>query len=342
MYAMDQDVRALALLSGGLDSSLAVKLVLEQGIDVIGIKFNSPFCTCDQGGRCYAREIARQFGIPFRTVAKGEEYLSFIRNPKHGYGSGMNPCIDCRIFMFKKAKKMAQEVGAKFFVTGEVLNQRPMSQYLKALKTIEKEAGLEGKILRPLSAKYLLKTEPEIQGWIDREKLMAIKGRSRKTQITLAQEAGIETYACAAGGCLLTHKEFANKLRDLFKYRKRVTWNDILLLKVGRHFRLCRNKIIVGRNKSDNNVLLSRKQKTDYVFEVPGHGGPITILQGVKSTRAIAIAARLTASYSDCIDKQVLVQYGRSRAVHHVIVRPMIPEKRRELNLTYAGRYQTQ
>jgi tRNA-specific 2-thiouridylase len=312
------------------------------GCNVIGIKFTSPFCTCDQGGRCYAREIARQFDIPFRTVAKGVEYLKVIRNPKHGYGSGMNPCIDCRIFMFKKAKKMAEEVGAEFFVTGEVLNQRPMSQYLKALKTIEKEAGLEGKILRPLSAKYLPKTEPERKGWVDREKLMAIKGRSRKTQITLAQEAGIETYACAAGGCLLTHKEFANKLGDLFRHRRWVTWNDILLLKVGRHFRFCRNKIIVGRNELENSVLLSRKQKTDYIFEVPEHGSPITILQGMKSKKAIAIAARLTASYSDCIEEQVLVKYGRSRAVRNIIARQMIPEKRKELNLTCAGRYRAQ
>ncbi|MCP2604965.1 7-cyano-7-deazaguanine synthase, partial [Candidatus Aminicenantes bacterium AH-873-B07] len=159
-------MKALALLSGGLDSTLAVKLVLEQGIDVIAIKFTSPFCLCNQKGKCYAIEVAKKFDIPIKVINKGKEYLKIIKNPKYGYGSGMNPCIDCRIFMLRKAKKYAKELGAKFIFTGEVLNERPMSQHFKALKIIEKEAGLKGKIVRPLSAKLLPKTEAEKKGWI--------------------------------------------------------------------------------------------------------------------------------------------------------------------------------
>lgn len=209
-----------------------------------------------------------------------------------------------------------------------------MSQYFRALKIIEREAGLEGKVLRPLSARYLPKTEPEMKGWVDRERLLAIKGRGRKTQIALAKEAGIEEYACAAGGCLLTDKEFANKLRDLFRHKRSVGWNDILLLKIGRHFRFSRNKIIVGRNESENKLLLSRKQKTDYIFEVPGHGSPITLLQGTKSSEAIVIAARLTARYSDCRKKRVPVKYGRNSFVRSVFVEQMTQEEMCRLKIT--------
>lgn len=331
---MDKDVKALALMSGGLDSSLAVELILEQGIFVSGIKFSSPFCTCDQKGRCYSAEIASQFGIPFRIVSKGEDYLEVIRNPKYGYGSEINPCIDCRIYMLKKAKKIAEDSGANFIITGEVLGQRPMSQYRKALKIIECEAGLEGKILRPLSAKLLPMTEPEKKGWVDREKLLTITGRSRKKQLKLAKEKGIDEFACAAGGCMLTQEEFASKLRDLFKHKKQIGWRDASLLKVGRHFRFGESKIIVGRNELENKVLLARKQETDYIFEVPDYGSPVTILQDVKSEEAIVTAARLTAMYSDCDEKQVLVKYGESELAKDIVVQPTTQEEANELNLT--------
>lgn len=331
---MDKDIKALALLSGGLDSSLATKLILEQDINVTGIKFNSPFCNCDQKGRCYAKEIAEQFGIPFRIISKGEEYLEIIRNPKYGYGSGINPCIDCRIYMLSKARKIAEDSGANFIITGEVLGQRPMSQYKKALEIIESEAGLEGKILRPLSAKHLPETEPEIKGWVDRKKLLAIQGRSRKIQLAKAKEIGIDEFACAAGGCLLTQREFANKLNDLFKHKKQVTWYDASLLKIGRHFRSRKNKIVVGRNELENKVLISRKDETDYIFEVPDYGSPITILQGVKSKEAILTAARLTAKYSDCDEEKILVKYGRSKPIKSIIVKSLTQEEADKLNLT--------
>lgn len=316
-------MKAVALLSGGLDSTLAVKLILDQGIDVIALKFSSPFCLCDQGGKCHALEAARKFNIPLKTMYKGEDYLKVLRKPKFGYGSGMNPCVDCRIFMLKKAKAYAEEIGAQFIFTGEVLNERPMSQHYKTLKIIEREAGLEGKIVRPLSAKLLPETEAEKMGWVDRNQLLDIRGRSRKPQIALAKKLEITDYPCPSGGCLLTYKEFANKVRDLFKHKKRVTLKDVELLKVGRHFRLGENKVIVGRNEAENKTLLRLKNKTDYAFEVPDCGSPITILQDKKLKDAIEFAARLTAAYSDAQGDEVLVKYGRLELSRKITVTPM-------------------
>ncbi|MBU2495290.1 MAG: hypothetical protein KJ935_02140, partial [Candidatus Omnitrophica bacterium] len=273
-------ILALILLSGGLDSALAAKLVLDQGIALIGVQFTSPFCLCNQGGKCHAASIAVNLGIPYQMVPKGEAYLKIVRKPKFGYGSGMNPCIDCRIFILKKAAKIAKKVGAKFIVTGEVLGQRPMSQYLHALKIIDRETGLGGKILRPLSAKLLSETEPEKRGWVDRQKLLAIEGRSRKPQLALAGKLSINDYACAAGGCLLTMEQFAKKLKDLFQRKVKITLTDIGLLKLGRHFQYHQNQIIVGRDRGENEALLELKPKEDYLFEVPIGGSPITILQG--------------------------------------------------------------
>ncbi|MEM4703822.1 MAG: hypothetical protein QXJ02_01975, partial [Candidatus Bathyarchaeia archaeon] len=272
-------VKALAMLSGGLDSILATKLILEQNIDVEAINFVSPFCLCKKGG-CGAPETAKQLGIPLKVMNVGEEYLRIVRKPKFGYGKNMNPCIDCRIFMLKKAKQYAKKIGAAFIFTGEVLDERPMSQHMKALNLIEKEAGLEGKILRPLSAKLMKETEAEKKGLVNREKLLDIRGRSRKRQFELAKNFHIVDYPCPAGGCLLTCKEFANKLKDLFQHKKRVSIRDVQLLKVGRHFRLGENKIIVGRNEAENKTLLQMKKKQEFYFEAQGCGSPITLLQG--------------------------------------------------------------
>ena len=306
----EQKMKALALLSGGLDSTLAVKLILNQGIEVETINFVTPFCLCKRG--CSgAALVAQRFHTPLTIVSVGEDYLKMLRKPKHGYGRNMNPCIDCRIFMLKKAKKHAKEIGASFIFTGEVLDERPMSQHSKALNIIEKEAGLEGKILRPLSARLLPETEAEKKGWVDRAKLLDIKGRSRKKQIALAKEFAITDYPCPAGGCLLTYKEFADKLKDLFEHKKTASLKDVQLLKVGRHFRLGRNKIIVGRNEGENKLLFHQKCDGDYYFEAQGCGSSITILQGPKTTKAVETAARLTAYYSDQKAGEVLVKFGR-------------------------------
>ncbi|MGQ9538637.1 MAG: hypothetical protein ACUVTE_03525 [Candidatus Bathycorpusculaceae bacterium] len=317
-------VKALALLSGGLDSTLAVKLILDQGIDVEAINFVTPFCLCRKGG-CGAQETAKKLGVPLKVVSLGRDYLRIIRKPKYGYGRNMNPCIDCRIFMLKKAKNYAKKIGAAFIFTGEVLDERPMSQHMKALKIIEEEAGLRGKILRPLSAKFLPETEAEKKGLVDRSRLLNIRGRSRKRQIALAKEFGITDYPCPAGGCLLTYKEFAVKLRDLFRHRKQIALMDVQLLKVGRHFRFGENKIIVGRNEGENQALLKLKAQNDYVFEAQGCGSPITLLQGKKTKQAIEKAAQLTAYYSDQKTGEVHVKYGREKPEKSIFVE--IPSK---------------
>ncbi len=303
-------MKALGLLSGGLDSTIAVKMIIERGIDVEALNFVTPFCLCRKGG-CGAVEAAKTFNIPLKMVSAGTDYLRVIRKPRYGYGKNMNPCVDCRIFMLKKAKKYAQTIGAEFIFTGEVLGQRPMSQHKGALELIERKAGLRGKIVRPLSGKLLPKTEAEEKGLINEEVLLDINGRSRKRQLVLVKEFNITNYPCAGGGCLLTDREFANKLRDLFQHKKRVTIKEVNSLKVGRHFRFGENKIIVGRNEAENGILLRTKRKTEYYFEVPDCGSPITILQGPKTTKAIEIAAGLTAFYSDKKSDKVQVKFGQ-------------------------------
>ena len=312
-------VKALALLSGGLDSTLATKLILNQGIDVIAVNFVSPFCVRakDEDG---AAEAAKQLSVPLKIVNVGDEYLRMVRKPKHGYGKNMNPCIDCRIFILKKAKKYAREIGASFIFTGEVLDERPMSQHSRAMKIVEEEAGLKGKLLRPLSAKLLPETVMEKKGIVDREKLLGIRGRSRKPQIKLAEGFNIKDYPSPAGGCLLTCKEYADKLRDLFRHKKRCSMADVSLLKAGRHFRFGENKIIVGRNEAENNLLTAEKARNDYYFEVPDVGSPITILQGAKTKNAIRMAAALTAFYSDAKSDKATVNFGRERLDKSIIV----------------------
>ncbi len=325
-------MKALALLSGGLDSILAVKLIQEQGIDVTAINFTSPFCLCAKEG-CNSAEAAKQLKIPLKTMTVGETYLKMLRNPQYGYGKNMNPCIDCRIFMLRKAKKYAKEIGASFLITGEVLNERPMSQNRKALGIIEKETDLEGKILRPLSARLLPETEAEKAKWVDREKLLDIKGRSRKPQIKLAKEFEIEDYPCPAGGCLLTCKEFAAKLRDLFRHKKKVKMADVNLLMLGRHFRIGKNKIIVGRNEVENDRLKEMRSVSDYIFEVPDCGSPITLLQGPKTKTAIQVAAALTLRYSDKKDQEALVQFGNEKMDELVMASALSADEIEELRI---------
>ncbi len=304
-------VKALGLFSGGLDSILAAKIIKKQGIKVELVNFYTPFFPPKN-----AIEMARQIGTPIKDIDVTRDYLKMLRKPKHGYGSEMNPCIDCKIFMLKKARKYAKKIGAKFIFTGEVLGERPMSQNKNALQLIQKEAGFE--ILRPLSARLLPITEAE-RKWVKRSKLLDISGRRRQKQIKLAKEFGIDKYPTPAGGCLLTDKEFARKISYLLK-KKNVTKEDLELLKVGRHFIYKNNKIIVGRNENENKRLLELKQKTDYIFEVPEVGSPITILQGPKTKDSIEKAAQLTARYSDTKDNKTIVKYGNKKLIKKLIV----------------------
>jgi tRNA-specific 2-thiouridylase len=304
-------VKAISLLSGGLDSILATKLIMNQGIEVIAFNVKTPFGIPKKDGTSEAEIAAKQLGVPLVIHKVEKDYLRMLRSPKHGYGRNMNPCVDCKIFILKKAKQYARKVGAAFLFTGEVLGERPMSQHYPALKTIEQEARLKGKLLRPLSAKLLPETEAEKKGLVDRSKLLAIQGRSRKPQLQLAKEFGITSYPSPAGGCLLTCEEYAKKLNDLFAHKKRVSGADVALLRVGRHFRFGENKIIVGRNEVENKFLTANKAKGDLYFELPDAVGPITILQGPKTKKSIETAARLTVFYSDAKAAKANVNYGK-------------------------------
>jgi len=303
-----QKPKVLALLSGGLDSTLAVKLMQEQGFEITALNFVTPFCNCNRKGRCEARHVAEQFGLPIKVIPVREDYVDIIRNPKFGHGKNMNPCIDCRIYMFRQAGKLMQEMGAAFIITGEVLGQRPMSQRRDAMRLIDRESGLEGKVLRPLSAKLLPSTEME-----DREKMLDIQGRSRKPQMELAHDLGIQDYACAAGGCLLTDPEYARRVRDLFAHSDKVTLKDMELLKIGRHFRLSpQAKAIVGRDESENERLLKFAKDQDIIFRVTDFPGPLVLLQGQPTPELLPLAAALAARYSDGKDQsQVNVACNR-------------------------------
>jgi tRNA U34 2-thiouridine synthase MnmA/TrmU len=317
-----EKTKAIALLSGGLDSLLAIKLLQEQGIEVIGLNFSSPFFSGEK-----AIAAAKQLKIKLVTVDLGKDkdfqgYMKMLKKPKHGYGSAINPCIDCHAFMLKKAKALMKKFKARFIVTGEVLNERPMSQHLGALKIVEEESGLKGKLLRPLSAKLLEETGAEKQGLVDRNKLLDIQGRNRKPQMELAQKYKI-SYPTPGGGCLLCEKEFAKRLGDLLKHNKKIEARDAELLKLGRHFRFEGVKMIVGRNEQENKKL-KELSKNSFIFEVKDFSGPITLLEGRQNKLAIEKAAALTAAYSDARnEKIVMVNYGKGKLNKSLKISPL-------------------
>ncbi len=299
-------MKALALFSGGLDSLLAIKLIQNQGIQVKAINFTTPFFTNKK-----AIEQAKLNNIDLISIDITKDYLKMLKKPKHGYGKNLNPCIDCKIFMLKQAKKYAKKINANFIFTGEVLGERPMSQNKPTLFVIEKESGLKNKLLRPLSAKLLPTTIPEKNKLVDRNKLLNIQGKSRKPQLELAKKYNIHKFETPAGGCLLTNIEFAKKLRDLTKHKKNINKNDLEILKIGRHFRYKLSKIIVGRNYNENQRLLKLKNKSNLTLEVIDEPSPITILQGKINKESIKIAASLTACYSDSKKILIPVRYNK-------------------------------
>jgi tRNA-uridine 2-sulfurtransferase len=296
--------KAVALLSGGLDSNLAVRMMLEQGVDIEAVAIKTPFCDFDCGKGCGQRvkEVADELGIKLKTVYFGEEYLRMLKNPKYGYGSGMNPCIDCRGMMYNAAKEHMKKTNADFVITGEVLFQRPMSQNNRALHIIEKETGMECKVLRPLSAKHLPPTDAEKMGLINRENMGDIKGRSRKGQLTLAKQFGVSEPPNAAGGCLLTDPSFSKRVKDILDHCEDIpTLNDIELLKVGRHFRITPDaKFVVGRNKDENEVIKALVADGDVIIEVKDYVGPTCILRCKDYDDSLLIkCAAIAARYSD-------------------------------------------
>ncbi|MFC1667279.1 hypothetical protein ACFL0P_05410 [Candidatus Omnitrophota bacterium] len=293
--------KAVALFSGGLDSMLAIRLMLEQGIEVHALNFLTIFCTCTSKGCMHqATKAAKQLKVPLKVMNITEEYMEIVKNPKYGRGRNMNPCIDCRVFTFEKARDFMRETGASFVITGEVLGERPMSQRRNAIEIIERESGLSGLIVRPLSAKLFEPTVPEKTGIVDRDRLLDIQGRQRHRQLELAKEFAINDYPCPAGGCLLTDRGFSNRLKDLFKYRPDYDINDLHLLKIGRQFRLSEDaKLFIGRNEQENKLLSTFSRSGDYIFDVVDIPSPIGLARGDIGEKEIRLTSSIISRYSD-------------------------------------------
>jgi len=306
------NITGISLLSGGLDSILAAKIILEQGIKVLGIAFETPFFNAQK-----AKKATDLIGIPLIAIDFTDEHLAMLRAPRYGYGKNMNPCIDCHALMLKKAGEKMEELGADFLFTGEVLGQRPMSQTRQSLHIVSKLSGYEGHILRPMSARLLTETIPEQEGKVDRELLLDIEGRSRKRQIAMAAEYGITEYSSPAGGCLLTDPAFSRRLKDLFHYHPDFKVRDIELLKAGRHLRLDEEtKIIVGRNEKDNDAIESLVEDSDIVITMRNFPGPVTLIPFGCDEEKLHKAASICAMYSDAPDNEkATVQCSRGDTV---------------------------
>jgi len=280
---------------------LAAEVIRAQGIDVLALFFETPFF-----GSSRARKSARGMGLPLKVVDITRRHLEVVRRPKHGYGSHLNPCVDCHALMFRIAGEMLASEGCAFVFTGEVLGQRPMSQNKGSLNRIAKESGLGGLLVRPLSAKRLAPTIPEENGWIQREALLDLQGRSRKPQIEMARQRNITDYPSPAGGCLLTEKGFSRRLKDLFETRTEIETRELELLKFGRHFRLSpQAKLVVGRNKRENEIIRSLAGEDDITLKSVSAPGPTALLSGDPSEELLLLAAGITASYSDTSNQEI-------------------------------------
>ncbi len=304
--------KAVALISGGLDSLLAARLMLDQGIHVEGINFYTGFCVeghthairkkdKKKPKRNNALWSAEQLGIKLHIMDIIEEYKDIVINPKHGYGANLNPCLDCKIFMVGKAKQWMEQHGFDFIITGEVIGQRPMSQRKELLPVVVRESGADDRLLRPLCAQNLAPTLPEREGWVDRSRLLDFHGRNRKPQMALAKQFGFEDYASPAGGCcFLTDENYAKKLADLWQAQHEKTYelDDIMLLKVGRHIRPKPNyKLIVSREEGENKFL-SGYRKNFIHIETQSCGGPLTLIDGDVTDQDLETASRIVARFS--------------------------------------------
>ena len=343
---MSEQRKAVALISGGLDSLLAAKVIQDQGIHVEGINFFTGFCVEGhthairkkdkaKPKRNNALWVAEQLGIKMHIVDIVDEYKDVVFNPAHGYGANLNPCLDCKIFMVKKAHEWIESHGFDFIITGEVVGQRPMSQRKDTMPVVSEESGAGGLLLRPLCAKNLPETKPEAEGWVDREHLFGFSGRSRKPQIALADELGLTDYAQPAGGCcFLTDAQYSVKLADLWQSRgeKRYELDDIILLKVGRHIRPVPNmKLIVAREEGEVNFLQGYKNSFTSLKTV-SHPGPLALVDGSPCREDLELAARILARYSqgrevDQVEVELRMPNGDTEDMS---VKPMPPHEIRK------------
>ncbi len=326
--------KALALISGGLDSILAAKVIKMQGIEVVGICFASAFF-----GSRNAEKMAAQIDMPLMVVDFTEDHLGMTKSPKHGYGKNMNPCIDCHAMMLKYAGRMLEEQQADFLITGEVLDQRPMSQNKKSLGIVQKESGYEQKILRPLCALNLEPTQMEIDGLVDRTRLLGISGKSRKPQMELAKKLGIIEYPSPAGGCMLTEPQFANRLRDLYEHGKEsADPMDVELLKVGRHLRISSgSKVVCSRNEKEYELLIKLFKDGHMIFDTAACTGSTVLLvpdKGrVPTGEDMEFAASVAARYSKDKEKDsVRIKFKKKTDTEYrfIYVKPAADEELRK------------
>jgi len=312
--------KAVALVSGGLDSMLAVQVIRDQGIHVEGINFYTGFCVeghthairreqANKPRRNNALWVAEQLGIRLHIVDVIDEYKDVVINPKHGYGANLNPCLDCKGFMVRKAHEWMLAHAFDFIITGEVLGQRPMSQRRDTMPIVARESGANERLLRPLSAKLLPPTLPEREGWVERDRLLDLSGRSRKPQMALAARYGFHDYAQPAGGCcFLTNEHYAHKLTDLWQARgeKNYEFDDIMLLKVGRHLRpRAHFKLIIARDEGETNFLLGYRRRYPHV-QVTSHSGPLALIDGRCDEDDLALAGRIVARFGQGRDAELV------------------------------------
>ncbi|MBD3379036.1 MAG: DUF814 domain-containing protein [Candidatus Omnitrophica bacterium] len=323
-------IKAIALISGGLDSLLAAKVVQAQDIDVLGVAFvMAPASTDIDRTAEEIKEISEKAGVPVKVADISEDFVEMMKDPPHGFGSEMNPCIDCKIMMMRKVKAMMEAEEARFVVTGEVLGERPMSQNRQSLQLIQKVSGLGDVLLRPLSAKLLDETAPEKEGLVDRGRLHDIQGRSRKPQLALAKKYGIKKYSPPGVSCLLTDPGFSARIKDLARHEG-LSVENIELIKIGRQFRLDeKTRAIVGRNEQENEKLCEAQSGDDLLFrfseDLPG---PDVLLRGKGDDENIKKAASFVVSYSKYRDKPSMeIAYWRDGGEERTMVVPPLPEE---------------
>jgi|SRR5690554_194185 len=329
-------MKALVLFSGGLDSLLAVKLIQEAGVEVEAVHFLQPFLPPEVEKKQVkqVKRLIAQTGARLHLVRLDEDYLRILESPKHGYGRAFNPCLDCHIHFLRRAGKMLHQTGASFLVTGEVVGQRPKSQYQGAFPLIDREAGLAGLVVRPLSAGLLPVTIPEEKGWISLDHCPSIRGRQRKIQLELAEKYGLREYESPAGGCLLTNKEYGRKAADLLQHNGRLEIDTLRLLSIGRHFRLSpKFKAIVGRNQNENQRLIRhffhrRRDPRLLLLKTKNIPGPLALGCGLPSSTDLENLARLAARYSDLPDgKKATSRVLRGGPKHHRQEFPVVGTK---------------
>jgi tRNA U34 2-thiouridine synthase MnmA/TrmU len=325
-------IKALSLYSGGLDSILACRVIMEQGITVKALRFITPFTGYKMKGREEAvhEHARRTYGIDLEVIDVGREYTEVVARPRHGYGKHFNPCVDCKIFFISRARELMEAEGASFLISGEVIGQRPMSQRRDTLHIIAHDSGTEGILLRPLCAQHLRPTIPEQEGLVDRARLLAFAGRGRKDQMALAARYGIKDYPPPAGGCLLADPNIAARLRWMFDNLNDRSFEGMLLTTLGRHFALAeKTLLVVGRDERENGRIAQLGAEDDCELELVSLPGPLSLLRGPARPESIRIAAAITAFCSKARnEKQVEVTYRKAGNTHGEVINVVpLPEE---------------